>query len=227
MLQRLKPRVNESGAADARNGQARGSRRPQSPRPPPRRAQRRRTPAAQSAGAHQGRRELRRRLSRDTVFERVEQAVEAGVGRFDRSRFRDAVKGDDTVPIGRHIADFGTKPRRRRKRPSCLVAVEIDGDEIKQSRRHDPNKTGPLADRQARAKTVDPTGSGGKQGSPWPRGISARSPPLHRERWSRRGRPSRPRSGPRCCARRRRESNLRRAAFRPRLAPPGARMTTR
>ena len=115
--------------------------------------------------------------SRDAVFERVEQAVEAGVRRFDLSRFRDTLKGDDAAPIGLLIADFGTQPRWRRKRPCCLVAVEIDGDEIKQSRRHDPNKTGPLADRQARAETVDSTGSGGKQGFGMAAGISARSPP--------------------------------------------------
>ena len=102
--------------------------------------------------------------SRETRFSSASSRLEAGVRRFDLSRFRDTLKGDDAAPIGRLIADFGTKPRWRRKRPCCLVAVEIDGDKIQQSWRHDPNKTGPLADRQARAETVNPTGSGGKQG---------------------------------------------------------------
>ena len=39
-----------------------------------------------------GRREHRRRLARDAVFEHVEQAFEAGVRRFDLSRFRDTLK---------------------------------------------------------------------------------------------------------------------------------------
>ena len=158
-------------------GRALGSRRPQSPRPPRRRPERLPALAAPSGGRATGAVSTAA-ASRETRFSSTSSRLEAGVRRFDLSRFRDTLKAMTPPTIGRLIADFGTKPRWRCKRPCCLVAVEIDGYEIKQSWRHDPNMTGSLADRQDSSgdSLIRPAVAASKEPA-WPRGISARSPP--------------------------------------------------